>query len=584
MKQKKISYTVLPVLKLAGMLKAYTVPMTVTIVCGILNHLVAVSVSVLCAYIVSLALTGQLVQRYFMLLLILCALIVLRVVFYFSEMWLAHFIAFKVLAKFRINLLEAIERVSPAILLGLRSGQLAATLMSDVELLEWFFAHSFGSLIVAVAVTAILLIFLGSIHMILPLILLVFLVIIVEIPFLMKRQASEEGMKIRERLGEANAITVEGVQGMREILMLNHVEAYRSKNRKYMQKMYDSQLKYGKRLGTEGALLQLALGVSMISVMAAAAGLIIVGEINVSYYTIIVILAGMTFGPVIEVCNTARNFGLIFAASDRVFQVLETKPLVKDTGKNIDIRTLKKEICFHKVSFRYQPDLEPAVHEISFTVKEGETVALVGSSGAGKSTCVNLLLRYWEPEKGSVSIGGCSLKDMTLDNLRFLTSAVLQEVFLFQGTLRENIRLGRQESTDREVEAAAKGALIHDFIVSLPQGYDTMAGERGVSLSGGQRQRIAIARAILKDSPILILDEAVSSLDAENEFEIQKVLANQGHRTTLIVAHRLSTILSADRLIVLRDGRVVQTGTHEALMGQPGFYRELVGPQLNDAD
>lgn len=584
MKQKKISYTVLPVLKLAGMLKAYTVPMTVTIVCGILNHLAAVSVSVLCAYIVSLALTGQLVQRYFMLLLILCALIVLRVVFYFSEMWLAHFIAFKVLAKFRINLLEAIERVSPAILLGLRSGQLAATLMSDVELLEWFFAHSFGSLIVAVAVTAILLIFLGSIHMILPLILLVFLVIIVEIPFLMKRQASEEGMKIRERLGEANAITVEGVQGMREILMLNHVEAYRSKNRKYMQKMYDSQLKYGKRLGTEGALLQLALGVSMISVMAAAAGLIIVGEINVSYYTIIVILAGMTFGPVIEVCNTARNFGLIFAASDRVFQVLETKPLVKDTGKNIDIRTLKKEICFHKVSFRYQPDLEPAVHEISFTVKEGETVALVGSSGAGKSTCVNLLLRYWEPEKGSVSIGGCSLKDMTLDNLRFLTSAVLQEVFLFQGTLRENIRLGRQESTDREVEAAAKGALIHDFIVSLPQGYDTMAGERGVSLSGGQRQRIAIARAILKDSPILILDEAVSSLDAENEFEIQKVLANQGHRTTLIVAHRLSTILSADRLIVLRDGRVVQTGTHEALMGQPGFYRELVGPQLNDAD
>lgn len=584
MKQKKISYTVLPVLKLAGMLKAYTVPMTVTIVCGILNHLAAVSVSVLCAYIVSLALTGQLVQRYFMLLLILCALIVLRVVFYFSEMWLAHFIAFKVLAKFRINLLEAIERVSPAILLGLRSGQLATTLMSDVELLEWFFAHSFGSLIVAVAVTAILLIFLGSIHMILPLILLVFLVIIVEIPFLMKRQASEEGMKIRERLGEANAITVEGVQGMREILMLNHVEAYRSKNRKYMQKMYDSQLKYGKRLGTEGALLQLALGVSMISVMAAAAGLIIVGEINVSYYTIIVILAGMTFGPVIEVCNTARNFGLIFAASDRVFQVLETKPLVKDTGKNIDIRTLKKEICFHKVSFRYQPDLEPAVHEISFTVKEGETVALVGSSGAGKSTCVNLLLRYWEPEKGSVSIGGCSLKDMTLDNLRFLTSAVLQEVFLFQGTLRENIRLGRQESTDREVEAAAKGALIHDFIVSLPQGYDTMAGERGVSLSGGQRQRIAIARAILKDSPILILDEAVSSLDAENEFEIQKVLANQGHRTTLIVAHRLSTILSADRLIVLKDGRVVQTGTHEALMGQPGFYRELVGPQLNDAD
>ncbi len=582
MKQKENSYTAAHVLKLAGKLKAYTLHMTVTIICGILNHMATISLSVMCAYIVSLALTGELTQRFSSLLLILCFLIVLKVVFYFSEMWLAHFIAFKVLAEFRVKLLQAIERVSPAILLGMRSGQMASTLMSDVELLEWFFAHSFGSLIVAVAVPSVLLIFLGSFHIIMPLIMVIFLVIIAAIPFIMKRQASEQGQKVREELGEANAITVEGVQGMREILMLNQVAAYRNKNQKYMQKMYDSQLKYGKRLGTEGALLQLVSGAGMIAVMAAAAGLVIAGEIDFSHYTVIVILAGMTFNPVIEVCNTARNFGLIFAASGRVFQVLESKPLVKDTGKNIDIRTLKKDICFNKVSFRYKPELEPAVDGISFTVKEGETVALVGSSGAGKSTCVNLLLRYWDPEKGSVSIGGCDLRDMTLDHLRDLTSAVLQDVFLFHGTLRENIRLGRQEATDREVAEAARGALIHDFITSLPQGYDTMAGERGVRLSGGQRQRIAIARAILKGSPVLILDEAVSSLDAENESEIQKVLANQGSRTTLIVAHRLSTILSADRLIVLKDGRIVQTGTHQDLIEQPGFYHDLVCAQLSD--
>lgn len=457
MKQKEDSYRAFHVLKLVGRLKAYAFPMAVTVICGIVNHLAAISVSVLCAYMVSLALAGQLAQRFFALLMVLCSLIVLKVVFYFSEMWLAHFIAFKVLAELRVRLLQAIERVSPAILLSMRSGQMAATLMSDVELLEWFFAHSFGSMLVAVAVPLILLIYLGSIHIILPLVMLIFLVVIGMIPFLMKRQADEQGQRIREKLGEANAITVEGIQGMRELLMLNQAEAYRKKNRKYMQSMYDGQLKYGKRLGTEGALLQLVLGISMIAVMAAAAALVIGGEVAFSYYTVIVILAAMTFNPVIELCNTARNFGLIFAASGRVFQVLESKPTVRDDGKHMDVTELKKDICFHEVSFRYQPELLPAAYEISFTVKEGETVALVGSSGAGKSTCVNLLLRYWDPQTGSVSIGGCNLRDMTLDNLRDLTSAVLQEVFLFHGTLRENIRLGRQEATDQEVEEAAMG-------------------------------------------------------------------------------------------------------------------------------
>ncbi len=573
-------YRIGNVLKLAAKLRAYTLRMTVTVFCGVMNHLSTVFVSAVCAYIVGQALVGTLLDRIVPLMIVLGVLVLLRAVFYFSEMWLAHEIAFRVLAEFRVKLLESIERVSPAILLGMRSGQLASTLMSDVEVLEWFFAHTFGSLIVAVIVPAILLFLLGSLHIMLPFVLLGFLFLLVCIPLIMRRRASRQGQIVRDDLGEANAITIEGIQGMREILMLNHVEAYRMKNQKYMKRLYDSQLCYGKRLGTEGAMLQVVSGVSMIAVLGLAAYLVQAGRLDFAWYPVVAILAGTTFNPVIEICNTARNFGLIFAAANRVFKVMEAEASVEETGRNIDTDALAKDICFENVDFRYREDLDCAVEGISFTVRQGETVALVGPSGAGKTTCVNLLLRYWDPSRGSIRIGGCDLKDMTLDNLRELTSAVLQDVFLFHGTLRENIRLGRQAASDEEVEEAAKSALIHDFIAGLPQGYETLAGERGVRLSGGQRQRIAIARAILKGSPILILDEAVSSLDAENEAEIQKILArSQKDRTTLIVAHRLSTIKSADRLVVIKDGRVVQVGSHTELIGEAGFYRTLVEGQ-----
>lgn len=574
-------YRIANVMKLAGKLRTYSLRVAVTVCCGILNHLTTIFVSVTCAYIVGQALTGTLQNHIKPLAAVLAVLVLLRAGFYFAEMWLAHEIAFRVLADFRVKLLESIERVSPAILLGMRSGQLASTLMSDVEVLEWFFAHTFGSLIVAVIVPTILLCLLGTLHVAFPMILLAFLILLICIPFLMRRSASRQGKIVRDDLGEANSITIEGVQGMREILMLSQVEAYRKKNKNYMQKLYDSQLRYGKRLGTEGALLQAVSGISMLTVLGLAAVLVQRGQLDFAWYPVAVILAASTYQPVIEICSTARNFGLIFAAANRVFKVMEAEAPVADTGRSIDTSSLNKDICFDHVDFRYRKDLECAVKGISFTVSPGETVALVGSSGAGKTTCVNLLLRYWDPSAGSIRIGGCDLREMTLDNLRDLTSAVLQDVFLFHGTLRENIRLGRQDASDEEVEEAAGSALIHDFIAGLPQGYDTLAGERGVRLSGGQRQRIAIARAILKGSPILILDEAVSSLDAENEAEIQKVLSrSQKDRTTLIVAHRLSTIMSADKLVVIKDGQVVQTGTHDELISREGFYRSLVEGQF----
>ncbi|WP_053956664.1 ABC transporter ATP-binding protein [Inediibacterium massiliense] len=578
---KSNKYRFTYIMKLSKKLHVYLPRVIGAIVSGILNHLFTIAIAAISAYMVGLAVQDKLKDCFFVLASTMVICLIMRVIAYFSEMWLAHDVAFKVLADFRIMLFQSIEKVSPAILLDMRSGQLASTLMSDVELLEWFFAHSFGSTLVAVIVPMVLIAFMGWIHPIFPIMMLIFLGVLVSIPCLLKDKADRQGEKVRCQLGDASAVTVEGIQGMKEILTLNYLKKYKEKNKNYMKKMYTSQLEYGKRLGTEGALIQGVLGIATLSIMGVAAMLVVQGKMEFEWFPVIVILSGMTFNPVIEICNTARNFGLIFAAANRVFLVLEAEPLVKDEGEHINNKDIYPKICFENVSFWYQEKQKKAVKNISFKVDHGETVALVGESGAGKTTCMNLLLRYWDVKEGRICIGDKNIKNISLSNLRQITSAVLQEVYLFNTTIRENIKLSNPEATNEDVEKACKSALAHDFIMKFPKGYDTVVGERGTSLSGGQRQRIAIARAILKNAPILILDEAMSSLDTENEKEIQKALkTNFQDRTILVIAHRLSTIQQADRIIFIREGKIEEIGSHDELMKKDGFYRQMISSQF----
>ncbi|MFC7107019.1 ABC transporter ATP-binding protein [Nonomuraea rubra] len=244
---------------------------------------------------------------------------------------------------------------------------------------------------------------------------------------------------------------------------------------------------------------------------------------------------------------------------------------------------MEPRVRFDDVRFRYAPDLPEAITGVTLDLAPGETLALVGHSGAGKSTCASLLMRMWDVTAGAITIGGHDVRDFPQEDLRRLITLVPQDVYLFNIPLRDNIRLGRPNATDDEVETAARAAHAHDFITALPDGYDTLPGELGARLSGGQRQRIAIARALLKDAPILIMDEAVSNLDAESEQEVAAAMTAARHdRTTLIIAHRLSTIRTADRIIVLDGGGVAETGTHAELIDRDGAYTRLLATQLGD--
>jgi len=387
--------------------------------------------------------------------------------------------------------------------------------------------------------------------------------------------------KAQRQVGEVTSLLSEGFQSARIVKAYGLEDYQKERASKGFIERSSLFLKVLKDKAAVDPILEIAGGLAIAGVMGFSAWRIMQGASTIGDLLGFIALIGVA-APELRALGTlnavTQEGG---AAADRVYEVLDAALRVADVPGAEALETTSAEIVFDDVTFNY-PDGSPALHGLSFTAKPGETVALVGPSGAGKSTVFNLLLRLYNSRTGSAAINGQDVRDVTAASLRASMALVAQDAALFDDTIRANIALGKIGASDAEIEAAAKAANAHDFILALPGGYEASAGEMGRALSGGQRQRIALARAIIRGAPILLLDEATSALDAESEAKVQAALeAFAEGRTTLVIAHRLSTVRAADKIVVIEAGKAVEQGTHDELMAAGGAYARLAKLQLD---
>jgi ATP-binding cassette, subfamily B, bacterial len=564
-------------MRLLGLLRGYRRAMAFAVVCGLVYTVLSLVPPLVVREVIRrLAGEGGSAEQLGWLAALLAGAALLRGAARFAEAVVSHVVAYRILHDLAVRVYAHLQRLPQGFFADRRSGELAGRIVVDSAEIEAFLAHAITQTTQAVLVPLAMIAVLFLLNWQLALIALVPLPFAGWLAMIFWPPARRRWQRMRAQLGELGAVVQEGIAGMTVIKAFGRERERLAVVDGLSARVRDEIIAANRWTLVPISFLEALAGVGVALVIWQGGLRAYGGALAAADLFVFVFYVAQIYQPLLHLTALNEAIQNAMAAAERVFAVLDARPDVVDAPHARAPDTIRWTVAYDQVVFGYDPLLPSVLRGLSFEVGEGETVALVGMTGAGKSTTTSLLPRFYDVQAGAIRIGGHDVRDLPVAFVRASVAMVLQDVFLFHGTVRDNLLLGRPGATDAELVAAARAANAHDFIVRIPGGYDGLIGERGARLSGGEKQRISIARALLKDAPILVLDEATSAIDAETEGLIQEALARlAANRTTLVIAHRLSTVRSADRIVVLEGGRAAEIGAHDDLLARGGLYAAM---------
>ena len=575
------------------MLNRRVIELTKGIKCSILfKALLGVAVSG--TYVAQAVLLGKIVGQLYskeelsvviQSILYISAIIASRLILIYYNSVYGKKIIGKVKNILRRRIYDKLLKLGPAFLDDERTGKLGSTMVSGVDYLEGYLTLYIPQILVCVIACGAMLIYVFSLHYVLGIISTAALIAVLISPVAFGKILSESSNAHWAAYRNLTAEILDGIQGITTAKTYNAQERLGKLLKEKMRTLFSETMRNLKVNLAEIGISNFASGIGTSFTLAVAALLTSMHIIPASSLLILLFMTNEVFRPANELAAYFHQGFMGITSMGGIFALFDEEEKIKDEGtKTIDIKSADGfEIKYKNIEFAYNRKKNTVFKNLNFTVAKNEKLAVAGESGSGKTTIVNLLLRFYEPTSGSIYINGTDIKDLTLKSLRSLITVVSQETYLFNGTIKENLLHANEDADEEKLIDACKAANIHSFIQSLPDGYNTKVGERGLNFSGGQRQRIAIARAVLKNSPIVVLDEATSSVDTENENEIKQSLNHLlRNRTSITIAHRLNTIENSDRILVLLRGEIVEEGSHKELILKDGYYKKLVEAQQGE--
>ena len=549
--KKRSNFTVMT--QLIKLIKPLTGYMLLAILMGFSGHLCASFLTIFGGYAI-LNLLGFSTPTLTVIFICVCVFALLRGILRYAEQACNHFIAFKLLALIRDKVFQALRKLCPAKLEGKDKGNLISIITSDIELLEVFYAHTISPAAIAFLFTIVLCLFIGNFHWLLGITALaIYLIVGIVIPILISKASGEDGIQFRTQAGDLSSFVLDSLRGLSETIQYGQGKKRLEEMNQKTNALAIKEERMKKIVGRNIAITNTVILLSDLIMLFVSIMLYQKGRIEVDGVLISTIALMSSFGPVVALANLGSTLQNTFAAGNRVLDILEESPLVKEiTGKNE--LTFSGAAAEH-VNFSYGE--EEVLSDISIKIPKHSIIGIVGKSGSGKSTLLKLLMRFWNVQSGSVKISNTEISQINTANLRDMESFVTQQTHLFHDSIACNLRIAKLDATQEELEAACKKASVHDFIMSLPKGYDTSVGELGDTLSGGERQRLGLARAFLHNAPFVLLDEPTSNLDSLNEAVILKSLHEEREgKTVVLVSHRQSTMRIADTIYSVENGRM----------------------------